>query len=129
MDSHHKYLFATSHFSLMSAIYAYKKQNPLWIIPGGVYVNSINYWRNPTFGLRRNIDIGYAVYGVIYQSFVAYSLPVFPKLYFALITLSVASYPISYLFHWKKQYIASTFAHSLIHLFGNIANIALYINM
>ena len=129
MDNHHKYLFATSHFSLMSAIYAYNKHNQLWIIPAGVYVNSINYWRNPTLGLRRNIDIGYALCGLVYQSLVAYSLPVFPRLYFTLITLSAAAYPFSYWFYWRKQYVTSTFTHSLIHLFGNIANIGLYKNM
>jgi len=80
-------------------------------------------------GLRRNVDIGYALYGVVYQLLVAYSLPIFPRLYFTLITLSVAAYPISYLFYWRKKYITSTFTHSLIHLFGNIANIVLYQNM
>ena len=34
MDNHHKYLFATSHFSLMSAVYAYKKHNMFRIIIG-----------------------------------------------------------------------------------------------
>ena len=52
MDNHHKYLFATSHFSLLFAIYAYNKHNHLWIVPAGVYVNSINYWRNPTTQYR-----------------------------------------------------------------------------
>jgi hypothetical protein len=55
MDNHHKYLLATSHFSLLSAVYAYNNSIKLWIIPAGVYINSINYWRNPTMGLRRNI--------------------------------------------------------------------------
>lgn len=96
MDNHHKYLMATSHFSLLSAIYAYNNSIKLWIIPAGVYVNSINYWRNPTMGLRRNVDIVYALYGLVYQSLIAYNLPVFPRLYFTLITLSVAAYPISY---------------------------------
>jgi len=33
-------------------------------------VNSINYWRNPTMGLRRNVDIVYALYGLVYQSLI-----------------------------------------------------------
>ena len=110
MDNHHKYLMATSHFSLLSAIYAYNNSIKLWIIPAGVYVNSINYWRNPTMGLRRNV-------------------PIITRLYFTLIILSVAAYPISYWFQWRKQYVTSTFTHSLIHLFANIANIILYQNM
>ena len=45
LTNHHKYLLATSHFSLVSAAYGYNNGISLWVIPAGVYINSINYWR------------------------------------------------------------------------------------
>ncbi len=127
--NHHKYLIATSHFSLISAVYGYNNGISLWIIPCGVYFNSINYWRRPCPGWRRNLDIGYAIGGCIYQSMVAYQSPNFQTLYFTLLSASLLSYPIGILFYQRKQYIASTFIHSLIHILANAANIGLYTKM
>ena len=129
LTRHHKYLVATSHLSLLSAIYGYKHRNQLWIIPAGVYFNSVNYWRNPTMGWRRNIDIIYALHGLVYTCAVAYQLPVFLTWYFILTFISILAYPISNFFYWRKQYVMSTFIHSLIHILANIANIVLYKNM
>ena len=126
LTNHHNYLFLTSQLSIVSAVYGYNNSIQLWIIPAGVYLNSMNYWRNPQPGWRRNFDIGYAIHGLIYQHMVAYYLPIFPTWYYLFSFLSVIAYPASYWFLWRKQYVMCTFVHSLIHLFGNLANIALY---
>jgi hypothetical protein len=129
LTTHHNYLVATSHLSLFSAAYAYRNHNQLWIIPAGVYLNSVNYWRKPTMGWRRNIDILYALHGLVYTSVVAYQLPVFLTWYFLLTFLSIVAYPTSIYFYSRKRYVISTFIHSLIHILANIANIILYKNM
>ena len=126
LTNHHKYLLATSHFSLVSAAYGYNNGISLWVIPAGVYINSINYWRRPAIGWRRNIDIGYAVGGCVCQSVIAYQSSIFQIFYFSLLMVSLIAYPLSGWFYSRKQYVASTFAHSLIHILANIANLALY---
>lgn len=126
LTNHHNYLFMTSQLSIISAIYGYNNYIQLWIIPAGVYLNSVNYWRNPQSGWRHNFYIGYAIHGVIYQHIVAYHLPICPIWYYLFSFLSIISYQASIWFLQKKQYIMTTFLHSLIHLFDNLANIALY---
>jgi len=37
------------------------------------FLTSINYWRNPTFGLRRKIDMTAVPLGLIYHALTAYS--------------------------------------------------------
>jgi hypothetical protein len=129
LTNHHTYLFVTSHFSLISAAYCYKNGISLWIIPAGVYINSINYWRRPAMGWRRNIDIGYAVGGCVCQSVIAYRSPIFQTFYFSLLTASLLAYPLSGWFYRRKQYVASTFAHSFIHILANVANVGLYYSL
>lgn len=129
LTNHHKYLIATSHFSLISAAYGYKNGISIWILPAGVYINSINYWRHPVMGWRRNIDMGYAISGCVCQSVVAYQHHIFQTFYFTVLTVALLAYPLSYWFYRRKQYVASTFVHSLIHILANVANIGLYYSL
>lgn len=124
--SHHKYLLATSHASLIASLYGMKyNENYLWIIPLCVYLNSINYWRNPVRGLRRNIDIGFGISGLMTNNiFAMYSSNAVS--YYIATFISVSMYPISWYFYRRRQYVISTFMHSLLHFFGNIGNLFLY---
>jgi hypothetical protein len=123
--SHHQYLLLTSHACLISAIYGIIHNSSLWVIPAGVYVNSINYWRHPVNGFRRNLDMCWGILGlVISVSTSGCSTNAIP---YRIMTFSAClMYPLSYYFYWKKQYIIATFIHSMIHIFGNIGNIYLF---
>jgi hypothetical protein len=126
MTSHHKYLLLTSHSSLICALWGGINNNMLWIVPAGVYINSVNYWRNPVGGMRRRIDIGWSVLGLMINNVYAirYSTNAYP--YFIMTLIACAMYPLSYYFYWRKQYIIATFIHSLLHIFANIGNVCLY---
>jgi len=126
LSSHHNYLLLTSHSSLICALYGLMNNTCLWVVPAGVYINSVNYWRNPVDGMRRRIDIGWIIMGLVSNSAYAvlYSTNAYP--YFIMTLLACAMYPLSYYFYWKKQYHISTFTHSLLHIFANIGNVCLY---
>ena len=125
MTHHHKYLLITSHSSLICALWG-GGSNMLWIVPAGVYINSINYWRNPVCGMRRNIDMTWGITGLMINNVYAirYSTNAYP--YYGMTLLACLMYPLSYYFYWRKQYIIATFLHGLLHIFGNIGNIYLY---
>jgi hypothetical protein len=97
-----------------------------WVIPAGVYINSVNYWRNPVRGMRRDIDMGWIVVGLTINNVYAvlYSTNAYP--YYGMTLIACLMYPFSYYFYWRKQYRVSTFIHGLIHIFANIGNVCLY---
>lgn len=127
LSTHHTFLIVSSHTSLISAIYCIHIGIPYyWIYLIGVYINSINYWRNPVCGIRRNMDMTWGCTGLaITIMYVYWNLPN-SQMYYWWTFMACAMYPISYLFYWKKYYIISTMIHSLIHLFGNIGNVSLF---
>ena len=100
--------------------------NLLWIYPAGVYINSINYWRNPVRGMRRRIDMTWGITGLMINNVYAYySSNAYP--YYGMTLLACLMYPLSYYFYWRKQYIIATILHGFIHIFGNIGIYYLYI--
>ena len=123
--SHHKYLMITSHTCLISVAYGLMNNTFLWIIPAGVYLNSINYWRNPVCGMRRNVDIGYGLFGLFSQTMYSHN-SIYVNWYLGFTCFACAMYPLSYHFYWRKQFVMSSFIHSLVHIFSNIGNICLY---
>ena len=63
-----------SSLTLTSICAAYYNELPInFVLASTVLFTSINYWRNPTFGFRRNVDIVCAVGALGYQAlFTAY---------------------------------------------------------
>jgi len=130
LSIHSNWIFLTSNISLISAIYGYQYNThliKLWLLPLCTYVNSANYWRKPELGWRRNIDILVTCSSLVCQNIIVYNgiKPISPH-YHLLITMSVAMYPIGYLFYWNKWYKMSTLSHMLLHILGNLAHISLY---
>ena len=99
----------------------------LWpgiIYPLSVYIASINYWRHPINDWRRYFDIACSVTSLICQTVQAINHPNF-MLYILVMSLTVLFYQLS--FYFQHRYLPlSTLSHSLIHIFGNIANYILY---
>ena len=89
------------------------------------FLTSINYWRNPTFGLRRKIDMTAIPVGLIYHAIRAYKSPHYFA-YYALNLMCVLLYPTGCYFYNKKYYWVSTYLHCMVHIFGNASFLVLY---
>ncbi len=89
------------------------------------FLTSINYWRNPTFGLRRKIDMTAVPLGLIYHALTAYKSQYY-CVYYTLNSMCVLFYPASWYFYNKKYYWVSTYLHCMVHIFGNASFIVLY---
>ena len=64
-----KYLLYSSYLIVISAVIAYimnKVYAFVYLIL--LFITSVNYWRKPEYGLRRNIDLGAVSIGALYAS-------------------------------------------------------------
>ena len=128
MRKHHQFLLLTSQTHIISAAYCLLYSptlSYLTILPAGVYFNSLNYWRQPLPGWRRNVDIIWGCSSLTYQIYVACCMQV-SYWYFVFCFMSVICYPFEYIVQSQKQYTAVTILHGFLHIFGNIANLILY---
>ena len=126
LHNHHSFLWVSSWMSLWSSMYAIKRGHyHLAIVPGGVFLTSINYWRDPSNEKNKMIDMFYVYSSLIYQLIMARNITT-SKPYYIIKSMACLSYPISILFYKYKHYWKSTITHGLIHLFGSIANVILY---
>jgi hypothetical protein len=89
------------------------------------FLTSINYWRNPVYGLRRNIDRTAIPIGLIYHAIRAYKCERC-ALYYSLSALAVAFYPASWYYYNKKKYWTSTYLHCTLHVIANVTFYILY---
>jgi uncharacterized membrane protein YjjP (DUF1212 family) len=116
--THANYLFYTSFFSLLSSMFLFYKKSDNYIYTLSIFITSLNYWRNPIYNWRRNIDMI-----VIFVSFFVIGIKFYiqSKLMDVLPTtiISFLFYLISNYFQEKYIHI-STFFHSLIHIYPNI---------
>ena len=119
------FLWKISWFSLGSASFAiYRGYYDLALVPLGVWLTSINYWRYPDYSWRRYLDIGYVHCSLIYQLTRAYNAEYWIP-YFIILSIGIICFPISIYFHKKNSWL-STILHGMVHIFGNISNIILY---
>jgi len=122
-----RWLIASSHTSLFSAIYCiHHGIRWHWIYPLGVYINSINYWRYPVRGMRRNVDMAFGCSGLAVSLIYSYWNVADLWAYYWLTFLACFMYPISCWLHAHNYFMLSTIAHMMIHLFGNAGKIVLY---
>ncbi len=116
--THANYLFYTSFFSLLSSIVLFYKKSDNYMYTLSIFITSLNYWRNPIYNWRRNIDMI-----VIFLSFFVIGIKFYiqSKLMDILPTtiISFLFYLISNYFQEKSIHL-STFFHSLIHIYPNI---------
>jgi len=119
------YLFYTSFSALVGSLYGfYKKKyiNSLGVFL--IFVTSINYWRNPVHGWRRNIDIIASILGLSINVLTSPGHPRCLKLNLMLF-MSLLFYPLGFYFQHKSIHL-SAFSHSLIHIFCNLVCISYY---
>jgi len=119
------YLFKTSFCSLFSGLYAfYNNKYEFSFTPILIWLTSINYWRNPTPGWRRNVDIIVSTSVIANQYFKAYKYQ-YAYIYYPLMTLSISCYPISNYYYYNNNIWNSVYFHSFMHIFANLSNIIL----
>jgi hypothetical protein len=92
-----------------------------------VFLTSINYWRYPIKGFRRNIDIMAVGLSIIYNSFYVYECA-YGHYYISMIILGIVIYIFGGFLHTKKYFGLSTLLHCKVHLLSNIANYLLFTN-
>jgi hypothetical protein len=121
---HSTFLWRTSWLSLVSCAYAiYQTHYHLAIVPGSVYLTSINYWRDPRKdSWRRTADIFVVYSSLAYQVLMTRNAEN-AYIYYFIILLCGLSYcgSLRYNGTW-----AGVYCHSAIHILGNVSNIVLY---
>ena len=123
---HGHYMCIISTIFGLSGVYALKRGLfALAILPIGVWFTSVNYWRNPTYGLRRNIDIFYCLFALAIQLLYSHN-STHCLLYRYIMAVSLLFYPIGWILYIYEYFWLATIAHSMLHVFPNIANVILY---
>jgi len=124
--SHCNFLKAMSGLTFMCGLYGfYKNQYILATFPLVVVVTSLNYWRKPEYGWRRNIDIATVLTGVsiyLYTSFKTNQ----QRMYGTNMCICGGLYGLSWYLYKKGYNWLSTISHGSIYVVLNTANVLLY---
>lgn len=116
-------IYRVSFLSLLPTIlsFHYGKYDVM-LVPLTVFVTSINYWRKPTYGWRRNMDIGAVLSGICFQVYRV--LECHNKhVVLAFMFSGACSYGMSWVF--SKQPSLSTYLHCGVHVCANTALVCL----
>jgi hypothetical protein len=94
-----------------------------------IWATSLLYWRHPTYGFRRNLDMIVVPTGIIYHIYRAWYTHVWLQFYLFL-GFGLSFYPLSCYLHWKQKDIEmATLSHAMVHIIPNSAVIFLYLSM
>jgi hypothetical protein len=116
----------TSSISALSAAYAiYQGHYICSVIPASVFITSINYWRCPTYGWRRTLDVTFVMVGFIFMLVVAYYASHGSRFYIIAI-LATSCYPLSHYFHNNNQQYMGTLIHGYMHILANLGLIVMF---
>ena len=118
-------VYYTSYLVIFSIIYSfYNAIYKLSLFNIFVLITSINYWRFPIRGFRRNMDISTVLVSLAYHLYYTYIYNYYQYLY--LLSLCIMCYMISNILNEKKIYKLAHSFHSILHLLANINNFYLY---
>jgi hypothetical protein len=125
-----KFLFRVSFISMASFIVASAlRVYDGMVVTAAVLLCSTNHWRRPVYGVRRNVDIVNTMSCLAYQTwrcFAAGSLYTAGYLVFSFI--GVVFFFLG-LHLDKSNTMHGTYAHSFVHILGNVGNIILYVGL
>jgi hypothetical protein len=125
-QDHGYYMCIMASLYLLSGIYALKKGHyDFALYPLGVWFNSVNFWRNPIYGLRRNIDICWGLISLGYHLVNSHK-SIHGIMFQYIVTISLLSYPFGWLLYIYEYFWLATIVHSMLHVFPNLANVILY---
>lgn len=113
-------LFWISFLIGFTAIYAFiKKKYDIFVICIIVFITSLNHWRDPMFGFRRNIDMFAVCSGFIYVFVRAIILKIDSPLFWICYITVVLTFPLGWYIYNQGYLWESTYIHCLLHLCGN----------
>ena len=121
------FLFKTSFLFSFASIYGiYKMQYDLSLVGFGLFLTSINYWKNPiSNSWQKKLDVNYVRFALLYYFYRSLYSEYF--ITYNTITLStILFYPLSNYLYNKKLYWYSTYVHSILHLGTSCAGIILF---
>jgi hypothetical protein len=122
---HGYYMCIMASIGLLSGIYALKRGNYGFAVgPLGLWLTSVNYWRYPTYGLRRNIDICWcliALFGALQYSYIS----IHGLTWRYIMAISLLFYPFGWILYIYEYFWMATIVHSMLHVFPNLANVIL----
>jgi len=122
-----KIIYTTSWLFLFTSMYGFYEgdHNLISFFHGCIFVNSINYWRNPIRGFRRNIDILTNILIIMYGSYYVYGYHNSHLYYYCILSIKI-SFALSWMVYTQNMYKLSVLFHSFTHFGGNIANLLLF---
>ena len=119
-------LFWISFLIGFTAIYAFnKKKYDIFVICVIVLITSLNHWRDPKFGFRRNIDILAVLFGFFYIFARAIIMKITSPLFWICYIAVVFLYPFGWYVKDHGYIWGSACVHCLLHLCGN-ASVVLF---
>jgi hypothetical protein len=127
-NNYSKTFIKLSSLTFLSGIIAtyYEKYDMAFLVYLAMF-NTINYWRKPIYGLRRNFDIFVIVSGQMYHMYHSSDYELCHYYYFFTL-LSFLSFPIGWYYHINKNILYGYYLHILLTIFTNFGLIALYIS-
>jgi hypothetical protein len=124
---HGYYMCIMASIYFLSGIYALKIDNYIYATGSfGVWLTSVNYWRYPTYGLRRNIDIFWCLFSIAVSLQYSY-ISIYGQMWRYIMTWSLLLfYPFSWILYIHEYFWMATIVHSMLHVFPNLANAIMY---
>ena len=124
---HTSYLLKTSLISGIPSAYALYVYQPLGIVPFSILCTSILYWSDPNTLWKRHLDMSVSMSTIaLHSAVVAFGNYKSKHYHFPVLAFGCLCYPIGIYFHAKGRHWKSTYIHSLVHLFCNLAALILY---
>lgn len=120
------YIYYTAWITLCSSLYGfYRGYDDLALLQFLTFLTSINYWRNPVYGCRRNTDIFFVLTTLGYHIIRAVGAEKHMEFYTHL-SFCAMCYMFSLYYQHKNNLITSAYFHNGVHIFGFISSINLY---
>jgi hypothetical protein len=123
----YKFILKTSCITALSILYSnHKKHTDFTTLNGIVLLTSINYWRKPIYNnWRRYLDMTSVCLSMFYHMARAYDTK-YATEYYILTSAGGVFYCLGIFYYNRKRYWLSTYLHSGLHLFANLAQLVLY---
>ena len=118
-------LYKSSYLSVIPVCYAIYRQNLGYSFTiCSVLCTSLLYWKKPTRGLRRNIDMIVVNSVFVYHSYKAIGTK-YARKHYLWNGMGILCYGLSWFFQFKNHLLAANIMHMLLHIFANVSNIYL----
>jgi hypothetical protein len=122
----YSYIYKISFLSYISSLDAiYRRDYYLALVPGSVFLTTINYWRKPDYSWRRYFDVFIVLLVFTYQNVRAYKAE-YMYTYYTLISISVFFFFFGIYLFKINEWWHSVYSHCLLHFFANLSNFILY---